>query len=252
MPVGLLIAMAPREPTSHGFTSRAEKVVWGSMGARILPLLEGPAVGLIRVAGWPRAIREGTASLGTNGSSSSRGDNFLLLREACESRESGSDAEGSLPASDEACDSETPGELDPGWSDPRLIVDGAAMRRDGGKGRGCDLDQTETDRPNAWKLFAGRDLGEGPRAKVFHSLAARIGRPRRGGQGARGIGEVDLRQGREASRRDGSMEGGLLATVVGRGKRLLVLVLVLVPVLALGEETERERRGERDRPRAMQ
>ena len=153
MPVGLLIAMAPREPTSHGFTSRAEKVVWGLMGARILPLLEGPAVGLVRVAGWPRAIREGTASLGTNGSSSSGGDNLLLLREACESRESGSDAEGSLPASDEeACESETPGELDPRWSDPRLIVDSAAMRRDGGKGRGCDLDQTETDKTKCMEI----------------------------------------------------------------------------------------------------
>ena len=172
MPVGLLIAMARREPTSHGLTSRAAKVVCGSVGARTFPWFVELAVVLVRVVGWPRAVREGTTSLGTRGSPSSMGETFLLFRAPCESRDSGSDAERSLSASDQLeCDSETPGELGPEWPDSRLIVRDAAMRRDIRKGRGCDRGP---DRSDAGKLFVGRNSDDGPRAKVFSSLAARI------------------------------------------------------------------------------
>ena len=146
MPVGRLIAMAPREATSHGLTLRAAKVVWASVGARTFPWLIALAVVLARVVGWPRAVREGTASLGTKGSPSSMGETLLRFRAACESRDSDSDAEELLSASDLLeWDSETPGELDPEWPDSRLIVRDAAMRRDIRRGAvviGGQTDQT--------------------------------------------------------------------------------------------------------------
>jgi hypothetical protein len=80
------MAMADSEPTSHGLTSRAAKVVWGSVGARTAAWL---AVVLGAAAKAARAVREGTASLlETKGSSSSTGDSFLRFREDWESRDS--------------------------------------------------------------------------------------------------------------------------------------------------------------------
>ena len=87
--------MALREPTSHGLTPRAAKVVWGSVGAKIFPLLAGTWPDSVKVLGRLRAVREGTASLGTKGSSSSSsssiGESFLRFREPWESRDSDSD-----------------------------------------------------------------------------------------------------------------------------------------------------------------
>lgn len=99
MPVGLLIAMAPKEPTSHGLTPRAAKLVWGSVGASTAPLLLCAV--LLASLGWvfccTREARDGTESFGTKGSSSSSsiGDILLRFREARESRESESEPEAS-------------------------------------------------------------------------------------------------------------------------------------------------------------
>lgn len=106
MPVGLFMAMAPKDPTSHGFTFRAEKLIVESSGANIAPLL----VCLSFPLSWTLDfIRDGTDVVGIRGASTSTGEIFLRFREAGLSRESESEdslSEGSESESDEEFESD--------------------------------------------------------------------------------------------------------------------------------------------------
>lgn len=164
------------------------------MGAKILPLLKGVSVVVVTAVGWLRAVREGTASLGTKGSSSSSaGVNLLRFREPWESSDSDSESKWSLPASEGELESEGSGELDAWRSDARLIFSEAAMGRErrrrgaGGKRvRQCVVNQTYQTSGHGSHLslffFLGATRARGGRTKAFRSLAARI-------EGRRGTGE---------------------------------------------------------------
>jgi hypothetical protein len=121
MPVGLFMAMAPKDPTNHGLTSRAEKVVVESKGANIAPLL---ACLLIPFSWVLDFIRDGTEVVGTRGASISAGKIFLRFREAWLSRESESEdpSEDPWEDRDEASWSESEFTFEPDASSDMCLI----------------------------------------------------------------------------------------------------------------------------------
>ena len=84
------MAIAPKDPTSHGLTFKAANVVVESSGTNIVPLLFCLMVTLSWIFDF---IRDGTEVVGTRGASTSTGEIFLRFREAWLSRESESESE---------------------------------------------------------------------------------------------------------------------------------------------------------------
>lgn len=97
------MAMAPKDPTSHGLTFKAANVVVECSGANIAPLL----VCLMVPLSWTfDFIRDGTEVVGSRGASTSTGETFLRFREAWLSRESESESESEDALEDCEGDSE--------------------------------------------------------------------------------------------------------------------------------------------------
>jgi hypothetical protein len=114
--------MAPKDPTSHGLTFKAENVV-GSSGANIAPLL----VCLIVPFSWTfDFIRDGTDVVGTSGASTSTGEIFLRFREAWLSRESESESESEDSLED--CDDDSESEIESDASSDRGLIGGDLAR----------------------------------------------------------------------------------------------------------------------------
>lgn len=121
MPVGLFMAIAPNDCTSHGLTFKAENVKVESTGANIAPLFAC----LIVPFSWTfDFIRDGTDVVGTRGASISTGKIFLRFREAWLSRESESEPEDSLSE----CDDDSESEFDSDASSDTGLIGGDLAR----------------------------------------------------------------------------------------------------------------------------